>query len=242
MLRHMNSFGQPIGFPVPSWTAPPFPGREPMHGRYCRLEPMSERFVGELHAANALDDGRNWTYLAHGPFATEGEYHQWVVATCLGQDPLFHVVIDAASGGAVGVAAYMRIDPANGSIEVGHVHFSPLLQRAPAATEAMCLMMKRAFELGYRRYEWKCDALNAPSRAAAARLGFSYEGVFRQATVYKGRNRDTAWYAAIDQEWPALDRAFQTWLDPSNFDHAGRQRVRLSDLTRPLLTRTEAQE
>lgn len=156
---------------------------------------------------------------------------------CSGVDPMFHAIIDVASGRAVGVAAYMRIEPKMGSIEVGHIHFSPLLQRTPGATEAMCLMMKRAFELGYRRYEWKCDALNAASRAAAQRLGFSFEGIFRQATVYRERNRDTAWYAAIDQEWPALARAFETWLDPANFDEAGRQCVRLSELTRPLLVK-----
>jgi RimJ/RimL family protein N-acetyltransferase len=133
---------------------------------------------------------------------------------------------------AVGVASYLRIAPASGSIEVGHINFSPRLQQTPAATEAMYLLMKHAFELGYRRYEWKCDALNAPSRAAALRLGLSFEGVFRQATVVKGRNRDTAWYAAIDREWPGLDAAFARWLDPANFDAAGKQRVALSALTR----------
>ena len=208
-----------------------------MQGSYCRIEPMAERFVSELHAANATDDGRSWTYLIDDPIATEEEYRQWVVKTCLGDDPLFHVIIDRVAERAVGIAAYMRINPEYGSIEVGHVHFSPLLQRTPAATEAMYFMMKRAFELGYRRYEWKCDALNVPSRAAAQRLGFSFEGVFRQAMVYKGRNRDTAWYSVVDREWPALERAFQTWLDPANFDAAGRQRVRLGEL---MVTRTDS--
>src|SRR5207249_6511593 len=123
------------------------------------------------------------------------------------------------------VAAYLRVDPANGSIEVGHLAYSPSLQRTPAATEAMVLMMRRAFALGYRRYEWKCDALNAPSRAAAQRLGLSFEGIFRQAVVYKGRSRDTAWYAAIDKEWPELQMAFLRWLDPANFDPSGRQKL-----------------
>jgi RimJ/RimL family protein N-acetyltransferase len=131
----------------------------------------------------------------------------------------------------VGVASYLRIDLPNGSIEVGHLNYSPLLQRTPAATEAMFLMMERAFALGYRRYEWKCDALNAPSRAAAQRLGFSFEGVFRQATVVKGRNRDTAWFAVIDREWPALRNGFQRWLHSSNFDEMGKQRQRLSAMT-----------
>jgi RimJ/RimL family protein N-acetyltransferase len=148
-------------------------------------------------------------------------------------DPLFYTV--GCDGKAVGVAAYLRIAPEAGSIEVGHINFSPLLQRTPAATEAMFLMMRHAFELGYRRYEWKCDSLNAPSRRAAQRLGLSYEGIFRQALVYKGRNRDSAWYAAIDKEWPALESAFERWLAPENFDTDGKQRVRLSDLTAPIL-------
>jgi RimJ/RimL family protein N-acetyltransferase len=232
----VNALGQPIGAALPAWTPPTLPPRDPMPGRYVRVEPIDERFAADLHAANSQDaDGRTWTYLPYGPFPSEADYRRWLTTTCLDADPMFHAVIDAASGHAVGVAAYMRIGRAAGSIEVGHVHFSPLLQRSRGATEAMYLMMRRAFGLGYRRYEWKCDALNASSRAAAQRLGFSYEGIFRQATVYKGRNRDTAWYAAVDREWPALAQAFETWLDPANFDEAGRQQVRLSDLTRPLL-------
>ena len=222
-----------MALPLPGWTPPPLPPREPIEGRYVRVEPIDERFAADLHAANLHDtDGRNWTYLPYGPFASEADYRHWMAATCFGADPLFHAIVDRATGRAVGVAAYMRIAPQSGAIEVGHVHFSPLLQRARGATEAMYLMMQRAFALGYRRYEWKCDALNAPSRAAAERLGFSFEGIFRQATVYKGRNRDTAWYAVIDSDWPALARAFEAWLDPENFDEAGRQRSRLSDLTR----------
>jgi RimJ/RimL family protein N-acetyltransferase len=157
---------------------------------------------------------------------------------CLGADPLFFAIVDAASARAVGLASYLRIDPFAGSIEVGHLRFSSLLQRRPAATEAMYLMMRNAFALGYRRYEWKCDALNAPSRAAALRLGLSFEGIFRRAVVVKGRNRDTAWFAATDGDWPALARAFERWLDPANFDAAGRQRVRLGELTAPLLVRS----
>jgi RimJ/RimL family protein N-acetyltransferase len=153
-------------------------------------------------------------------------------AVCLGEDPLFHAILDR-DGRAGGIASYLRIDPGNGVIETGHIAYAPALQRTPAATEAMYLMMARVFdELGYRRYEWKCDALNAPSRTAAERLGFRFEGIFRQAVITKGRNRDTAWYAVIDKDWPALKRAFQRWLDPSNFDASGRQRERLSDLTR----------
>jgi RimJ/RimL family protein N-acetyltransferase len=150
-------------------------------------------------------------------------------------DPMFYAVVQQGDGRAVGVASLMRINPASGSIEIGHINFSPLLQRKPSATEAMYLMMKWAFTAGYRRYEWKCNALNQPSRNAAMRLGLSYEGVFRQATISKGRNRDTAWYAGIDSEWPALKAAFETWLDPENFDTGGRQKQSLSTLTRPIL-------
>jgi RimJ/RimL family protein N-acetyltransferase len=231
-----NEHGQAIGDPVPGWTAPPRPPPNPLQGRYCRVERLTSAHGPDLHRANReAPDGRYWTYLPYGPFETEGEYLAWLGRSCLGEDPLFHTVFDAATGRASGVASYLRIAPEAGSIEVGHINFAPALQRTPAATEAMYLMMRRAFELGYRRYEWKCDALNAPSRRAAQRLGLSYEGVFRQATVYKGRNRDTAWYAAIDHEWPALARAFEQWLAPGNFDGEGRQRVSLSDLTRPLL-------
>jgi RimJ/RimL family protein N-acetyltransferase len=205
-----------------------------MEGRFCRVEPLDPaRHAAELFAANRADgDGRNWTYLAYGPFERLADYRRWMEASASGDDPLFHAVVDRASGLAVGVASYLRIDPAMGVIEVGHINYSPALQRKPAATEAMFLMMRRVFaELGYRRYEWKCDALNAASRAAATRLGFRYEGIFRQATVYKGRNRDTAWFSIIDRDWPALERAFARWLDPANFDAEGRQRESLSRLT-----------
>lgn len=232
-----NSLGQPIGFPLPHWRAPPPPPREPMAGRYCRVEPLdSARHAAQLYEANARDPtGRAWTYLSAGPFDSFGAYLAWIESFCLGDDPLFHAIVDLDTGRAAGVASYLRIDTRNGVIEVGHLNFSPLLKRRTAATEAIYLMMKRAFELGYRRCEWKCDALNAASRAAAQRFGFSFEGIFRQAAVYKGRNRDTAWYSVIDREWPALEEAFMRWLDPSNFDASGNQRLRLSELTAPLV-------
>lgn len=238
-IARLNALGQPIGEPVDGWSAPPRPPSEPMIGRFCRIEPLDEAAHGaELYLANANDpQGRMWTYLPYGPFAAFDDYGAWLSSVAAGADPMFHAVLDAESGRAVGVASYLRIDPPAGSIEVGHIAYSPLLQRTPAATEAMYLMMQRAFQLGYRRYEWKCDALNAASRAAAQRLGLSYEGIFRQARIYKGRNRDTAWYAAIDGEWPALDRAFQQWLDPSNFSRDGRQRRPLREWTRPILVR-----
>jgi RimJ/RimL family protein N-acetyltransferase len=201
------------------------------------VEPLdASRHAGALHAANLLDrEGRNWTYLSFEPYGSEDAYRAWAEQAATGTDPFFHAIVDRSSGHAVGVAAYMRIDSRNGAIEVGNINYSPLLQRRPAATEAMYLMMRRVFELGYRRYEWKCDSLNAPSRAAAQRLGFSYEGTFRQAVVYKGRSRDSAWFSIIDQEWPALRAAFERWLDPGNFDGNGGQRVSLSTLTAPLL-------
>jgi len=230
-----NDFGQPVGVTLAGWVPPPLPPRSPMGGRYCRVEPIDERFAGDLYAAASQDaDGRTWTYMPYGPFSTESHYRDWLMATCFGDDPLFLAIVDAADGKAVGLASYLNIRPTQGSIEVGHVYFSPALQRTRLATEAMYLMMRRAFELGYRRYEWKCDALNAASRAAAERLGLSYEGIFRQATVYKRRNRDTAWYAAVDGEWPALAAAFEAWLGPENFDAAGRQRVSLRTLTAPI--------
>jgi len=232
-MSSTNALGQPIGFPLPGWTPPAAPARTAMGGRYCRLEPMHERFALELHAAAAHDrDGRTWTYLPYGPFASEDECRRWLIRDCLGDDPAFFVIVDAATGRAVGQASYLNIKPGQGSIEVGHVYFSPLMKRTRAATEAMYLMMRRAFEAGFRRYEWKCDALNAPSRAAAERFGFSYEGIFRQATVVKGRNRDTAWYAAIDSEWPMLSAAFEAWLSPENFDAGGQQKASLRELRR----------
>jgi len=237
MEYELNHLNQPVGPILREWEAPAHPLRETMDGRYCRIEPLDPIHHAEnLYAANALDvGGRNWTYLPYGPFETLASYRTWIEQYCCGSDPLFYAIVDLAKGEAVGVASYLRINPSSGSIEVGHINYSPLLQRTPAATEAMYLMMARAFDLGYRRYEWKCNALNAPSRAAAQRLGLSFEGVFRQATIVKGRNRDTAWYAAIDHEWPAIRGAFLQWLSPSNFDERGKQRSRLSVLTAPIL-------
>jgi RimJ/RimL family protein N-acetyltransferase len=236
-VRQADDRSLPLGFVVDGWRPARRPLSDPMIGRTCRVEPLDvAAHAAQLHAANALDrDGRNWTYLPYGPFATLEDYSGWLKAVATAADPMFHAVVDLATNEAVGVASYLRIDPVAGSIEVGHINYSPKLQRTIAATEAMYLMMKRAFELGYRRYEWKCNALNAASRAAAQRLGLSYEGVFRQARVDKGRNRDTAWYATIDTEWPALDRAFRRWLHPSNFDKKGRQLTSLTALTAPIL-------
>jgi RimJ/RimL family protein N-acetyltransferase len=157
-------------------------------------------------------------------------YERWLSERATSTDPLFLAFVDRTTGNAAGLGTFMRIDPPAGTIEVGHLAMSPVLQRSPAATEAMYLMMRHAFELGYRRYEWKCDALNAKSRRAAERLGFVFEGVFRQATVYKGRSRDTAWYSVVDSEWPVLREAFERWLDRDNFEPSGVQRTRLEDI------------
>ena len=232
MIDRRNEFGQAIGPDVPGWTARELPPRSVMQGRTCRLEPYEPRHAAGLFAAYREDaDGRNWTYLGYGPAATEAEFQKFADATFTTKDPLFHVVVDEASGRELGIASYLRIDPANGVIEVGHINFSPLMQGSVQSTEAMYLMMRRVFdELGYRRYEWKCDALNGPSRRAAGRLGFSYEGTFRQAVVYKGRNRDTAWFSILDSEWPHLRAAFEAWLAPENFDLQGRQIQRLEEI------------
>jgi RimJ/RimL family protein N-acetyltransferase len=219
---------------LPDWTPPPRPSREPMQGRYARLEALSVDQAGELHRANSASDAI-WDYLPYGPFNREDEYRTWIAGMAARDDPLFFAIRDLSTGRWCGVASYLRITPEAGTIEVGHINLSPALQRTRAATEAMFLMMARAFDTGYRRYEWKCNALNRASRRAAQRLGFSYEGVFRQAAVVKGRNRDTAWFAAIDAEWPDLRTAFETWLDPVNFDPAGRQRRSLASLTAPIL-------
>jgi RimJ/RimL family protein N-acetyltransferase len=238
-MAHTNHLGQPIGYAVPNWMPPPFPERIALVGHYCRVEPLHpDRHAADLFAANSLDtEGAMWTYLGVGPFASLDEYRAWIEHVYQADDPQFYAIIDHASEQAVGVAAFLRIAPAQGSIEVGHIAYSPRLQRTPAATEAMFLMMRRAFELGYRRYEWKCDVLNARSREAAQRYGLSFEGVFRHALVYKGRNRDTAWFAAIDTEWPELRAAFRRWLDPANFDMEGNQIVPLRHLTAPILKR-----
>jgi RimJ/RimL family protein N-acetyltransferase len=220
----------PTGPPVPGWTSRPAPPREPLEGRFCRVEPLSAtHHANSLYDANSLDrEGRMWTYLFEGPYADRAEYRAWIEAAEASTDPLFYAIVDAGLGRATGIASYLRIENTHGVIEVGHIAYSPLLQRTSPATEAMYLMMRQAFALGYRRYEWKCDALNAASRRAALRLGFRFEGIFRQAIVYKGRNRDTAWFSIIDSEWPEIDAAFQDWLAPGNFDADGCQRRRLA--------------
>lgn len=221
-----------LGVLVKGWQVPPRPDHAVMQGRLVRLEPLNaDAHAFELQAAFQGHDGL-WDYMPYGPFASGSAYHRWAREREAGEDPRFFVLRDLVTDKAGGIASYLRITPEAGSIEVGHICISPALQRGAAATEAMFLMMEWAFRAGYRRYEWKCNALNLGSRRAAQRLGFSFEGVFRNHLIVKGRNRDTAWFSVIDSEWPALAEAFRIWLSPSNFDAGGRQRERLSDLTR----------
>lgn len=222
-----------VGDVVSGWKPAPRPEIAVLDGRYARLERLNpDVHAADLHRANTGFDWL-WDYLPYGPFVTEAEYRQWADLQAGLADPVFFTIIDKATGRAGGVASYLRLFPEIGTIEVGHINLAPEIQRGRVATEAMFLMMDWAFSNGYRRYEWKCDALNMPSRRAAQRLGFSYEGIFRQATIVKGRNRDTAWFAITDGDWPALKAAYQTWLDPANFDAQGVQKQSLSDLTGP---------
>jgi RimJ/RimL family protein N-acetyltransferase len=228
MPNHLNHLNQPIGEALPDWRTRPRPSREPMLGSYCRLEALDPAGHAEALFA-AYSDERGWTYLPYGPFADLTEFEAWLKAYFLNDDPLFFSVIEARSDKPLGLASYLRIEPKVGVIEIGHIHLAPTLQKSTAATEAIYLLMRRAFdELGYRRLEWKCDALNEPSRKAALRLGFIFEGIFRQATIYKGRNRDTAWYSITDKEWPEIKFRFEAWLNPANFTPDGQQINRLA--------------
>ncbi len=230
MSEYKNELGQPIGMPIEDWRTATWPTESPMRGSRCQLESFNASHVDDLYAAFIKDSsGHNWTYLPYGPFENKAAFEAWTKQACYSKDLKFYTVIDPSSGKAVGIASYLRIDPNVGVIEVGHIHFSPLLQGTTLATETMYLMMKRVFETGYRRYEWKCDNLNAPSKSAALRLGFNFDGVFRQATMYKNRNRDTAWFSILDTQWPANRDAFEAWLSLDNFDDNGQQIKSLSE-------------
>ncbi|WP_337056127.1 GNAT family N-acetyltransferase [Pseudomonas sp. USHLN015] len=215
------------------WHPVPTPARAPLDGRFVRLEPVdANRHGDDLWVALQSPDGdpRLWDYLGYGPFANRAPFDAWLAGCQASADPLFFTVIDRASGRAVGLLSYLRIAPNDGCIEIGHIAFGAPMQRSPASTEAVWLLARLAMsELGYRRLEWKCNALNARSMRAAERLGFTYEGLFRQHMVIKGRNRDTAWFSIIDKEWPAIRDAFEAWLAVDNFDGDGRQKRRLED-------------
>lgn len=230
MANVVNALGQPIGFPLEEFTAPPRPNFSGLTGNFVRIEQIDGAHIPSLHAAFSKDiRGHNWTYMPYGPFEDSDALDKWAKATCFGEDPKFYTIF--IEGNPAGLASFLRIEPKVGCIEIGHIHLSPLLQRTRVGTEALLLMIEWVFNAGYRRLEWKCDALNAPSRHAAKRLGFSFEGIFRQATIYKSRNRDTAWYSITDKEWPRLQMAYQAWKQSSNFDSIGRELKKLSDLT-----------
>ncbi|MHA6310077.1 GNAT family N-acetyltransferase [Pantoea sp. USHLN298] len=233
MSQHTNQYGQPVGHPLPDWQPRPFPQPQVFSGEVCRLEPFSVARHGEalFEAYAAAEEGRDWTYMFVGPFDDRQAWQDHAAQLEASRDPLHFAVIDLATGLAAGSLALMRIQPEHGVIEVGHVAFSPQLKRTRMATEAHYLLMRYAFEtLGYRRYEWKCDSLNAPSRRAAERLGFRHEGDFRQAIVYKGRSRDTSWLSIIDGEWPQVKKGLQRWLASDNFTAEGQQREKLETL------------
>ena len=211
--------------------------RSPLEGELVRLEPIDPT----RHAQNLFEASRGaddiWKYLAYGPFESLAAFTSWLQVRGASTDPLFYAVVDRAERVANGMASYLRIEPAHGVIEIGHIWFAPALQRTRQATEAIYLLGRHAFDdLGYRRLEWKCDSLNAPSRRAAERFGFTYEGIFRQHMVVKDRNRDTAWFSIIDIEWPSRRAAFEQWLAPANFDADGKQRRSLAEIRAGLAT------
>ncbi|WP_307812754.1 GNAT family protein [Phycicoccus sp. CSK15P-2] len=228
-----DEHGQQVGAPVPGWTPRPAPRPVTLDGRWCRLVPYAPEHDEPLHVALDLESSPTvWSYYPSGPHRSTDDLRAWLGRVVARPDQVTMTVLSPA-GAPLGVACYLRIDPPNGSVEVGNIVYGSALQRTTAATEAMYLMMRHAFDdLGYRRYEWKCDALNAPSRDAAERLGFTYEGTFRNAVVYRGRNRDTAWFSVTDAEWPRLRTGLERWLDPANFDADGRQRTALDVRTR----------
>lgn len=232
-LRRRDLSKKPVSLVLPR----PRPERRDHEGRFARLEPVDpERHAAELYAAShdVPDGERLWDYLPYGPFDSVDDFAAWLEERSRSTDPLFFAIRDLQSGTALGMASYLRVDPANGVIEIGHIWFAPALQKTPAATEAIFLMLHHALDdLGYRRMEWKCDAVNAGSRSAATRFGFSYEGIFYQAVVVKGLNRDTAWFSILDYEWPSLRANFQHWLAPENFDDFGQQSSSLRELNWP---------
>lgn len=215
-----------------NWSPRPRPAREVLEGRYVRLEPLDAQKHGDglFETSSVADADGRFRWLSEYPPRSRAEFQPWLDKAEASPDPLYFTVTDKASGKIAGRQTLMRIEPTHGVIEIGHVYWGPLISRRPGATEAQFLFMQYVFDaLGYRRYEWKCNNANVPSKRAAERFGFKFEGVFRQHLVVKGENRDTAWYAVIDKDWPALKRAYENWLDPANFDTQGYQKRRLED-------------
>ena len=218
----------PLGAPLPDWKPATLPPHETIAGRYCQLQPLHSSHAGWLW--DAIENHPElWLYLYDGPFPSGGAFLRWIEAQIARDDAMFYAICDG-DGKAVGLCSFLRVDLDNGSLEIGNILYSPQLQRTRAATEAMFLLMRAVFQCGFRRYEWKCNSLNKPSRAAARRLGFGFEGTFRQAAVVKGHNRDTDWFAITDNQWPAQQKAFEQWLSPANFDASGRQIRRMEGL------------
>lgn len=228
-----NEFDQITGNEVINWSAKERPTKTRINGTFCILEPIDiNKHAKHLYESLLIDNkGESWTYLPYGPFQSLEEFKVWLERTSAESDVLLYAILDIKNQLPIGVSGYLRINHEHGVVEVGHLHFSKLLQKTPAATEAMYLMMLNVFDtLQYRRYEWKCNSLNKASWDAAIRLGFKFEGIFRQSNVYKNCNRDTAWFSIIDFEWPDLNKRFKLWLDPDNFDQQGKQKLSLSEI------------
>lgn len=234
--------GLPIGPPLERPGPAKAPERIVLDGRYCRLEPLDAARHGDdlWRAVTPPDAARRFQYLPVAAPRSRAEHDEWMETRSRSPDPFYFAVIDKRTGRAEGRQSLLRIDPPNQSIEIGDIYWGPAISRSAVSTEANYLFASYAFDrLGYRRYEWKCNALNAPSRRAAERFGFTYEGLFRRAVIVRGRTRDTTWFAMIEEEWPALKAAYEHWLDPANFDTEGRQRTSLADLTKTALGRRD---
>jgi RimJ/RimL family protein N-acetyltransferase len=218
------------------WTPRPRPTAETLAGRWCRLERLDPARHGDSLFAASMAPGADdrFRYLFEPPHATRADFDAWLQRVSGTEDPRFYAVVDPATGSAEGRQALMRITPEHGVIEIGSILWGPRIARTRSATEALHLFAHHAFdELGYRRFEWKCDSENAPSRRAAERFGFTFEGIFRSHMVVKGRNRDTAWYAIVDEDWPRIRAGMERWLDPANFDADGKQKERLDVKSTP---------
>lgn len=230
MRDEYNEFGQLVGAKVSQWVSCKLPESKVLTGRYCYLERLNlKTHTSELFAALAENNnGESWTYLPYGPFSTLNEFSIWSESLIANHDVIAYAIMHGQTKSPIGISAYLHLSPEHGSIEIGHLHFSGQLKQTPMATEAIYLMLSQVFdELGYRRCEWKCNSLNEPSKKAALRFGFRFEGIFRQHAVYKNRNRDTAWFSILDSEWPTLREKFRRWLAPDNFDANGQQLTKL---------------
>ncbi len=230
-MSELNEFNQPVDIEVCNWSGANFPQKNILSGNFARLEPLDiHKHAQALYQVLCVETpDESWTYLPYGPFASFSEYAEWLINKIAESDTLLYCIMEIKTQSPLGICGYLRINPPHGVIEVGHLHFSTALKRTPIATDAMYLMMEYAFEkLGYRRYEWKCHSLNAASRNAATRLGFTFEGIFRQCNVFKNRNRDTAWFSILDSEWPQLQTNFKRWLSEDNFDQEGKQKSSLA--------------